>query len=829
MRWVLVLATSLLFSMENEKEALLLRRIADFWQEGEYQIAKTQIEEFIVEYPESPFADALCAALGDLFLREKNFSHALNYYSQVQSPEFIQKVFLNRMQCLYEMQWYATLVDECEAHLNINPDPQATYFLAIALYQQCINAAKESEQRLVFAQKAKPYFETLYQGEFSQEIAQGYAYLCCILQEYAKATEIYSDLAKKYPSMEEEMLFQVALIQAEYDKPLALTTFEKLGKMQGKQAKESVYNWMVLAFELGHYEELLSKDLLKQIPSDRVGVARLFVGRSLLHMARYAEAALELKAYIAHAPLSETLVAALLSLLDASYQTGDLATLDETTAKLAAHYPESPELPKAYFSRAQLLKKSERLQEAKAEWEKLLDTFPKFAQKPQVIFELTHLDYKSKDWAHCYARGLSFLHDFVDHELSPFVWRYVVSSSAEIAMQNPEHKPQLIKDLHLFLQLPLQDVEKEEWQLLLAKTYYELRDYPAAIQCLQSQNTSNAKLLLALCYRDSKQDFLELAEEALQKGANLIDLGQIHASLYNTYLELGAWEKAAEHLYEAFMAKAEIKLENLLWLADHYFQKVLEEEGNFVLAARTAALLDRCKCKAALHSQETDSVICKLAKVYSILGKLDEAIALLEPLSSPSYTAQLLLGEVYAKKGKLDRALDLFDAVIAAYGTGRSPIAASASLQAAKIRRLQGSTHFVEVATALKNLVIQKNFEGEPTYLEAALEYVDLTASEDPVKRKALLQKTKGDFEETSDLLSKDYHAMREKSPRKNSIYQGYMKLIDAEIGLAEAQIDRSREKELRLHTKTLLQDLLKQPLVPSLKERVEKLLSHAT
>src|SRR3989338_1376902 len=84
--WLLVLITPFLHSVETEEEGLFLRRIADFWQEGEYQIAKSQMEEFIVEYPESPFSDALCAALGDLFLREKNFSTALNYYPPGATP-----------------------------------------------------------------------------------------------------------------------------------------------------------------------------------------------------------------------------------------------------------------------------------------------------------------------------------------------------------------------------------------------------------------------------------------------------------------------------------------------------------------------------------------------------------------------------------------------------------------------------------------------------------------------------------------------------------------------------------------------------------------------
>jgi TolA-binding protein len=818
---ILCLIFPLLGRAEDEQEALFLRRIADFWQEGEYQIAKTQMEEFVEDYPESPFSDALCAALGDLFLREKNYSNALNYYSQVQSSEFVQKVFLNRMQCLYEMQWYATLADECEAYLETAPNIQVTYFLAVALYHQCINTSKESEQLLKLAERAKPYFETLYQSELSQEVAQGYAHLSCILKDYGKATEIYIDLANKNPKMEEDMLFQVALIQSEYDKVLSLTTFDQIRKIGGQRAKEATYNRMVLAFELGRFEDLTEDELTTQVPLDRIGSMRLLLGRSLLQLQRYPEAAQELNAYIENAPVSETLFAALLSLLDASYRSDDLDLLEKATQKLATLYPDHPELPKAYFSRAQLLKRAERFEMAKLELEKLLERFPAFAQRPQVLFELTHLGFKSKNWEECYQKGLEFLNAFHDQELAPFVWRYFVASSSEIALKNLAHRPQLIKDLMAFLKHPLEKVEKEEWELLLAKTHYELKQYKEAMSVLENEQTANAKLLLALCYRDGSRDtqmFCTLAEEALLKGANLVDLGQIHASLYNGYLELENIERAAQHLYESFMAKAELKEENLLWLANYYYTRVLEEESNFVIAARSAALFDRLK-----RSEET---VCKLAKLYSILGKIDEAIQLIEKLDTPSSEAQLILAENYVKKGIVDQAGQIFDAIVSVAGTGRSPIAAAATLHSARLKMANKEANLTEIATQLKNLVIQKNFEGEPFYLEAALDYVALQSKGDLAKRIALLKKTKEDFESRDDLLSKDYHAARENSPRKNMTYQGYMKFIEAQIALNEAKIDLSRQKDLQAKGKTLLLQIGEMPIASCLKIRVQKLLA---
>ena len=171
----------------------------------------------------------------------------------------------------------------------------------------------------------------------------------------------------------------------------------------------------------------------------------------------------------------------------------------------------------------------------------------------------------------------------------------------------------------------------------------------------------------------------------------------------------------------------------------------------------------------------------------------------------------------------------MFDAIVVSCGTGRSPVAASASLQAARLKLAKENPNLVEIATQLKNLVVQKNFEGEPLYLEAALEYVDLVAKGDPAKKAALLQKAKSDFEQTDDLLSKDYHAARAKSPRKDRIYQAYLKLIDAQILASEAEIDLQNQKDLKAKSKDLLLQIMNEPVASALDARVRKLLADGT
>jgi hypothetical protein len=41
----------LFFGNLQQEEALFLNRISDFWEEGEYEIAKHQIQEFLTLYP----------------------------------------------------------------------------------------------------------------------------------------------------------------------------------------------------------------------------------------------------------------------------------------------------------------------------------------------------------------------------------------------------------------------------------------------------------------------------------------------------------------------------------------------------------------------------------------------------------------------------------------------------------------------------------------------------------------------------------------------------------------------------------------------------------
>lgn len=784
----------------NEEESLFLRRIADFWQEGEYALAKSQMEEFLKDHPTSAFGDVLSATLGDLYLGEKSYAEALSCYARIQGPEWGERIFLSRMHCLYEMQWYATLADECETKIQITPSKEVTYFLAISLYNQCLNQTDpEALQKL--ALRAKPHFETLLAEDRSRELLLAFAHLSCMLKEFPQASDIYEELG------DEEMLFQAGLVQAEFDKERALETFAKIHQMGQTKSKEAAFNRLVLLHELGRNEELAQakQEALKDVPPEKQAMVRLFLGQSLLATQQYKEATEELLAYAETAPL-ENLEPALATLLESATLAENPVAAAQAIQKWKTEFAASDALPKALFARAQTLKRQGKRTEARSELERLSSEFPQFSQSAEAIFESAHLEHQEQNWAVCRSKAEAFLNQFASHSLSPFAVRYLLSASA--------HGPVELfqKDLLQWGSFAgLSETEKATWEFFLAKTEFDLGDNPEnRLQLLLQKEfpeKSDAKLLLALCRKDTP-DFALLAEEALKEGARLMPPEQTHILLFNAYLLQNALDAASRHLYAAFEAKAPIQPQNLLWLAE-YYEKELEEHPSLLLTKRTASLLEQIlKTEAA-----SESIACSLAKHYLTLSQPQEALQLLKPFEckaalhsqNPQPETKRLLAESYLRTGQEELGETLLDQVLQQSHNVRDKTSAAACLQSAKLKILKNRP---QALIQLKDLVLQKTLANEPLHLEAALEYAELQKE----KKLPQLLKIKQNFEAQDDLLSKDYHAARAQMPHKDRIYTAYMLWIDSEIALLEAAQNPETEKELQGKAKNLLLQITAPP-----------------
>ncbi len=835
------------FKPANEKEAFFLRRIADFWQEGEYGIAKSQMEEFLSSYSESAYSDLIRICLGDLFLREKNDSKALGLYAAVSSRELAAKVFPNRMLALYRLEWYSTLADECEDYLKgaTNPDTKlkATFYLAISLYRQCLNAAGNSELLLKLAQRAQPHFETLLHSELSSEAAQAFAHLSCILKDHRKAAELYLSLAAKVPELAEEMTFQAALIQAEFDRDLAIQSFEGIEKSGKSRAKEAAYNRLVLSFEMGKFEELLAgRDaVLEGIPEERKAMGRYYLGRSFLAQKKYCEAISELTVFLGDTPnvSAESIRSGLLCLIEAGHQSKDLEILDRAIAKLAEIDPANAEIPKGKLLRATLMKSRGNLEGARLELERLLAENGEFEEKAAAHFEWADLEYIANAWEACRSRCLAFLESYPDHSLAPHVWRYLASSSSCIANETRAMRERLAEDLEALLARKelFSESEAKTWQFNLAQSYFNLGRFEEAMETLRpllNQDPpfaleGNAELLMGLCCRDFLGDlaaFCLHAENAIEKNSDLMDKGSLHIALFNAYLELSTQapeltEKCAAHLYKGFLAGAEIAKANLLWLGERLYSK---EEW-----AQAALVFSK-----TLETGFDETASYRLGKIDFLLGAIGRSVEEMErcrtryredPLADWKWEreAKLLLAEGYAGKGQTAEALDLLEEITDGVSAARSETIAKAYLQKALL------SVGAEAATLLKDLVLQKRLESEPVHLEAALEYINRMA-DNAEKRCALLEKTKIDFEFAEDLLSKDYRQARSKYPEKGRLLDQYMKYIDEEILMAKSELatDAETQKELQAKAKDLLLQIKSESCHPALLKRVSSRLQNA-
>lgn len=851
---------------QSEEEALFINRVADFWEEGEYQIAKNQIEEFLTIYPDSAFADPLFAALGDLFLREKKPENALAAYAKIKDPETSSTIQLHRLQCLYSMQSYAMLADECQAVLEtgaVPPDDeiQITYYLAIALYHQCLNAANEPELLLPLAMRAEPYFETLFQTPLNHEVASAFSHICCILKNYSKAASIYLDLALN--ENREEMLFQAALIQAEYDKELAIRTFEEILSLHGPKEKEAAYNWMVLSFELNKFDALIEEkdNLLAAIPSERIGSAHLYFGRSFLALQKNKEACEELKLSLSDASLSkdnETARAVLTALLEASFAAEDLDSLQSALTQMESHDPTPEDLLKGKLLKARLLQQKGQILEAEAQLTELFAQIPDEnpSLQQQALLELTYLNHQMHNWEACRKNALQFLSQFPKHGAISQIEHALINASTELVNQGLLEKEALLRNLQALLDkegdIPSQT--KTFWQFLLAKTLIALQQHPKALPLLQQladpsvsfqdpDSLANIHLLLAICYKEGFEDlenFCNAAETIFPLLENTnnpsIDEGSLHASLYNAYLERSHLDpalihKAEEHLYAAFLTKTPIGADNLLWLANQFANDPSQEE-------KTVAIL-----KNLTQQNRNESELIKISKIYIQINRKTDAIPILESLISQEHQelgkeTALLLGELYSQSGRAEKALELFDSITKERANLKTEIGASAYLQSARIRANKWihttpateDPEFQKVLTQLKDLILQKNLALEPLYLEAALDYIDLQdrCHASLEKKLSLLQKTKQDFESGEDLLSKDYHLARQQTPEKDRIYQSYMTLLDSEILAVQSQLnsDEIVQKELQAKAKDLLLKIVEEQAHPALVARANKCLN---
>lgn len=846
------------YESAKEDEALFLRRIIQFWEEGQHNFVKKELEKYLSEKTPTDFFEYLYALLGDIFISESNYKLAAENYGKIKKQEIKEKIFINYIQCLYELQKYGTLCQECMAcdDLIKSYDKESflrfCFLIGVSFYQQSLEAP-DIEAKALFAKNSKVYLGRLMESNYEKEIMEPLANIENILGDGKLSASLFVKLADKCPEKKEHYLFQAANIMVQYDKEAALQTYTQVCLVGKEKAKEAAYNKLILLMELERYGDLiLAKDQLTELmDKEQKYVLNFALAKSYYSLESYKKSAEALEEFLNRNEANADTKSALTMLFSCGEKLADGAVIDSVIEKYEKFFPSDEELAKIYFARALFHKNKENYQRAAKDFEYLESHFPNF-QDENFWIEAGDLAYQTTDYVKSRLRFKTYLERYKNNETTPLCWKYFISSSIKIvekesADKKEEAKKLLVQDLGEYLNSGISEKEKLEYALLLSKTKLELNNFDEAlieINALFEKNPDakqnpEANFILALCYKN-KNDlnlFCQWSETALELDQKkVLDEKNIRLNLFNAYLELNGAKasndyiaKAAEHLFQSQrFENAKVSLDNLLWLADYYYSSVKEFiDQNWRHSLKDNQTFDQ-KADRAIHILEKiiannnalelssenlflEEHLLKLSDLYDYKNCWEQKKNILIDLEK-NYTKKekfLFEEKVYFELALVEhklkdeiKAREYFGKVMKMNQSSYYNLASNLYLTRLSLSQVQpenrklDNEEIVKGLTNLKNIKLNKSLRNEPLHLEAALDYVHIYNEIDSSDEKKLdnLLKVKEEFTTAEDIISKDYQNSKSLFPGKEKILNSYLMAIDAEICAIKAKLTKNKE-----------------------------------
>ena len=839
----------------SPQENIFLRRITEFWKDKDYALVKKQITEFLSANPLSPLSDHLYAILGDLYFQENNFAEAVSAYRHIHAGEFQEKTLYSHASSLYVTNDYAGVVALAQPFYvkgtlgRMERGHEIHSILGDSFYR-IISAEDNAAKKKELAQIAKPILQSLASQE--QRALYFLADIHRYLEEFPEACTFYMMLADKDASKREEFLAQAASLQLSFDKTSAAATYGKIAALGGPKASDAAYNQFALLFQAQNYAELCGaqEEISKHLAPEHQALFQLCLGRSYFFLENYAKAASSFEKYLEKQHDKN----ALIMLLICAQKTQDTPLFDRVLDDLAKTYPQDPEVARALLIHAQHSVEQRDLSAAASDLGKVLAQFPDIDNREVLLYDHALLLSQTQDWAGSRLSFLKLIEHFPDTTHKNQIFQYLLTCSLEQMKAAPEDltiKQQLVFDLQNALSSSsFPETQKSSYVFLLGKAQFELEQYGPATETLQSflnaypdsPSANEAHLLSALSLREQgifDQAFAQHAENVLANSKDAAPMQALHRDLFNAYRQIGNWEKAAEHLFQAYVVGSEqIQDENKVWLASFYFDKA--KAGDTHAREKALALYPKL---LALNGEKMapDAVVdhplleTEVLKFSSLLPPTKKAL-LLSSLNDLQETnpqvewklqrqALFELGKTYASLQESQKALDIFNHLIESAAS--SYFSSAAQLERARLlfaacpeeKRNEENPQIIEILSTLKDLQIQKKIYSEPLHLEAALEYADIrTSLAAPEKRLEtalfFLSRIKEDFTGAENPALQEYQEAQTAFPEKSVLYHNYLKCIDAEISRLQAlQCRKAKEVDQAKALEQTAQGLLSEVL----------------
>lgn len=824
----------------DKKEALSLRKITEYWREGNYQNAKTQILDYIAAYPESGYLNELYAMLGDLYFQEKSYAEAIATYDKITSPSCQEFTSVRRMESLFLLGNYAELVKLSEQYpakkeTNEQNRNRLALLQAESLYRMAIQI-ESIEQQQKAAQIALEAYKDVKDDD-AHHVALAIAHLHALAGDSEKALTAYLQLAEIMPEKQEELYFRAASQVVATKPEQALDLFQRVIARQGEYLPNAAFNRLSILYKQKNFAQFVEEydqysSALKEEHAASLHFCRCI---ALFHLDRFSESIAPLQALLHMDKLSPIQTRqALLSLFFCAQKTGDLDLINKTLPLWKARLPSDDGYLRGLLVKAQLALGKKEAADASAALKEILEQFPTCTERESVLFDYAQSLTLSKEWGKARTTLQQFLADYPSSASTPLAWQHLIYGSMQLLKEAaPAEKDGLkgclILDLTAALKCApsLDDETIRVYRRGIAQLYFELGQHREALAQAEEymkaypvdRDLQSVRLMAAACHvmLDSPpQSLISIAEDALANETDPQAKARLRLQLFNAYLKLSetdpkALEKAGEHLLAVHQDKnVPIKRENLLWLADFLTSKADPAAKSKAVAVLEEALSfdgRNLMQPEALDPILLESYSLRLSSLYDQQTMVEKAHAILSSFvqfadANPKISWQqrrhalFSLAQLEEKLGKNENALSVYTRLIeeAAYASAsyyrRAALLKRAQLQYTALpsaEKKDESASLLAILDTLKELQITKNIHSEPIHLEAALEYAAIRSSltseaEQPMKLHFYLEKIKEDFTSHADAISLHYHEERGQSPAQDALYCAYMRFIDVEM-----------------------------------------------
>ncbi|MDN3507362.1 MAG: hypothetical protein P0S94_00410 [Simkaniaceae bacterium] len=785
----------------SDEEAFLIRRIAEFWKDGDYKIVKEQIHQFLSKYPKSALNDYLLGILGDLYLQEAKYDKSISLYEQIRDPSVYEKIVINKMQCYYELNQYDEIVDEgryyVSKHGNNFQDrhDEFNFLMGEGFFRQALTSKDKIATRDLVTH-ARPYYELLLASEYADVSSFALAEIYRLQDEHAMGSALYLELAKKHKDKREHLLFNAAVLQAHLDKGKAAALFDEIIDMRGEKANEASYNRLLLAFQTEQYKYVIEnhRTIYPYVPEEQVALFNFIVGKSFFAVEDYQNAALPITKFLAANPeKGNQYKDALLIQMTCSKELGDEPLFNSALEKYEMAYPNDPELSKAYFMHAMMCKAEGQHDKVEEKLAVIMRTYPNFEDQESLIYEYGVAAHKNNHWHESYDLFHTYLAQFPSSDRTESSWRYFLSTCLNLSKANDKQysKVKFLSDLNTVLSSKngLNSEEMREYRLLYSKLSYELGYHKAVLDQLSQyiadypnhHSVAEAHLISAMSLNQLDQNlsaYCDHLEQAIELNPEMYDNSSVHLQLYNGYITLAdeghasdeLRERAAEHLYLASRnPEQEIRFENRIWLAGNYYTKVktvLEQGGEVTSEEDVQTAFDRSlelyadafkRQPIDYAHRDLEPEVLKYADLLTYKNDREQKLTMLSSLIDLQNANQNIewkfrrqalyeLAKTHQVLGENNKALETYQFILQEANGVTTPITNSSALQIALIKynnipetgRNESNAEVLDVLNRLKELQIRKSVDSEPTHLEAALQYAKIRSElSDPDRRNA--------------------------------------------------------------------------------------------